>query len=456
MSTDRDDSGSRSELEVPVLIGRKRDGGELSADELRSLMTAYLDGEVDDAQISALLMAGVIRGFTDAEAVALTDVLVASGETVDLSALSGPTVDKHSTGGVGDGTTLVVGPLLAAAGCQVAKLSGRGLGHTGGTLDKLESIPGMRVDLSAEELRSQVERVGLAVAAATQDLVPADKRLYALRDVTGTVASPALIASSVMSKKLAGGAQHVLLDVKAGNGAFMPDAESATALAELCVGIGTARGRHTGAMVTDMSQPLADAIGNALEVGVAVETLRGERGGRFRELCIELAAAALALTGVDATDARTRVTQDLDGGAGLESFREFVQAQGGDPDVADRPWEVLPVAPVVVEWVPPAGTVGTFACQRLGELAALLGAGRRRAGDELDLAVGLEVLVRTGDQVDGERPAVRIHARTEDAAARVRAQLTDVIEVGDAPRTSPPLVHARVGLEAPTSPGGEA
>ena len=439
-------SGADHAFEVPVLIARKRDGGELTEGELRALMTGYLAGEVDEAQIAALLMAGVIRGFTDAEAVALTDVLVASGDTVDLSGLAGPTVDKHSTGGVGDTTTLVVGPLLAAAGCQVAKLSGRGLGHTGGTLDKLEAIPGLRVDLSAEELRDQVERIGLAVAAATQDLVPADKRLYALRDVTATVASPALIASSVMSKKLAGGADHVLLDVKSGDGAFMEDPAAARALAELCVSIGRARGRATGAIVSDMSQPLGDGVGNALEIAVAVETLRGQRGGRFRELCLELAAATLELTGRDPDDARRTVTGLLDDGEALASFRAFVVAQGGDPAVADDPWGVLPAAPHVVAWRPGAGTVARFGCRRLGELAATLGAGRQRQDDVLDLAVGLEVLVRSGDRIEHDQPVVRVHARTEADADRVLAQLPGAIEVGEAAFSAPPLVHARIGL----------
>ncbi len=443
----RDDRDTRP-LEVGVLIARKRDGGELEPDELRRLLTAYLAGDVDDAQIAALLMAGVIRGFTDAEAVALTDVLVASGDTIDLSDLVGPTIDKHSTGGVGDGTTLVVAPLLAAAGCQVAKLSGRGLGHTGGTLDKLEAIPGMRVDLDPAALRAQVERIGIAVAAATQDLVPADKRLYALRDVTGTVASSALIASSVMSKKLAGGAGHVLLDVKTGDGAFMKDATAARELAALCVRIGEARGRRTGALVTDMSQPLGDGVGNALEVGVAVETLRGTRGGRFRALCIELAASALSLTGVAPDEADRRITELLDQGHGLERFRDFVRAQGGDPAVADDPWAVLPQAPVVLDYAPGAGHVGAFACQRVGELAGRLGAGRQRAGDELDLAVGLEVLVRTGDELADGQPWVRVHARREQDAHAVLAELDGVIERSADAVAAPPLVAARLGLDA--------
>jgi pyrimidine-nucleoside phosphorylase len=435
-----------TDLEVPVLIARKRDGGELSAAEISALIRAYMAGEVDDAQMAALLMAGVIRGFTTDEAVALTEALVASGDTVDLSELRGPTVDKHSTGGVGDTTTLVVAPLLAAAGCQVAKLSGRGLGHTGGTLDKLEAIPGLRVDLEPHEVRAQVERIGLAVAAATQDLVPADKRLYALRDVTGTVPSPALIASSVMSKKLAGGAAHVLLDVKTGDGAFMEDEEAARDLAELCVRIGEAHGRRTGALVTDMSQPLGDGVGNAVEVAVAIETLRGERHGRFRALCIELAAATLALTGQEAGNERSRITQLLDDGSAKESFREFVAAQGGDPAVVDHPWQILPAAPVVREWRPGAGVVEGFACRRLGELAGLLGAGRHRQGDPVDPAVGLEVLVRTGEVVGAEEPAVRIHARSDADVERVLRELPDVVRVGPHEVAPVPLVRARVGV----------
>jgi pyrimidine-nucleoside phosphorylase len=441
------ESDMSTSVEIPVLIGRKRDGGTLTAGEITALIDAYVHDGVDDAQMAALLMAGVIRGFSRDEAIALTEALVASGDTVDLSSLRGPTVDKHSTGGVGDTTTLVVAPLLAAAGCQVAKLSGRGLGHTGGTLDKLEAIPGFTVDLTPAQVRDQVERIGLAVAAATQDLVPADKRLYALRDVTGTVSSPALIASSVMSKKLAGGAAHVLLDVKTGDGAFMQREEDAIGLAELCVSIGEAHGRRTGALVTDMSQPLGDGVGNAIEVAVAIETLAGERHGRFRELCLDLAAAALELTGVDARAAREQVAQLLDEGAAKERFREFVVAQDGDGSVVDAPWEVLPAAPIVREWAPGAGWVAGFACRRVGELAGRLGAGRQRQGDPVDPAVGLEVLVRTGDELDGTRTAVRVHARTEADADAVLAELPDVVLVTQDEASSVPLVHARIGLE---------
>ncbi|MEX0952254.1 MAG: thymidine phosphorylase [Nitriliruptoraceae bacterium] len=434
-------------LEMPTLIARKRDGGELSPDEVRAIIEAYVGGDVDDAQMAALLMAGVIRGFTTTEAVALTDAFVRSGDTVDLSALRGPTVDKHSTGGVGDVTTLVVAPLLAAAGCQVAKLSGRGLGHTGGTLDKLESIPGFTVDLSPDQLARQVEDIGLAVAAATQDLVPADRRLYALRDVTGTVPSDALIAASVMSKKIAGGAGHVLLDVKAGSGAFMERPDDARRLAQLCVDIGEAHGRRTGALVTDMSQPLGDAVGNALEVVVAVETLQGRRGGRLRDLCVELAAATLSLTGVGLDEARDRVVGHLDDGTGLERFAAFVAAQHGDPRVAEDPASVLPVAPVVQEWTGRDGTIAAFACRRLGELAGLLGAGRQRRSDPVDPAVGLEVFGRIGDQVDGVAPVVRIHARSEPDARRVAEELDQVVVISDDPVAAPALIVDRVGLE---------
>ncbi|MEX1177799.1 MAG: thymidine phosphorylase [Nitriliruptor sp.] len=434
-------------LEVPVLIARKRDGGELTADELTSFMGAYLDGEVEEAQVAALLMAGVIRGFTQAEAVALTEVLVRSGDTVDLSALVGPTVDKHSTGGVGDTTTLIVAPLLAAAGAQLAKLSGRGLGHTGGTLDKLEAIPGFRVDLSADEVAAQVERIGLAVAAATADLVPLDKKLYALRDVTATVASEALIASSVMSKKLAGGAGHVLLDVKVGDGAFLADLDAATALAELCVRIGEAHGRRTGALVTDMSQPLGAGVGNAIEIAVAIEVLRGERpDDRLTHASLELAAAALELTGVAADEARERVETLLADGSALERFRSFVAAQGGDATVVDDPRGVLPAAPVTAAWVPAAGTVHGFSCRRLGELAGRLGAGRQRQDDQLDLAVGLEVHVSTGDRLDGATPAVTIHARTDADAQALLTELPGVVHVEDGDAAAVELVQARVGL----------
>lgn len=435
-------------LPTPELIAAKRDGRELGGDDIRALVAGYLAGDVGDEQMAALLMAGVIRGFTDAEAVALTDAFVASGDRIDLSALRGPTVDKHSTGGVGDTTTLVVAPLLAAAGLQVAKLSGRGLGHTGGTLDKLEAIPGFRVDLSSAAFTDQVNRVGLAVASATADLVPADKRIYALRDVTATVASPALIAASVMSKKIAGGASTIVLDVKTGNGAFMQDVDAARDLAALCVRIGTAHGRTTAALVTDMSQPLGDAVGNGLEVAAAVDVLRGAGSPRLRDLSLELAAAAIELAGAGVEDPHAHATALLDGGAALDRFRRFVAAQGGDPKVADDPRAVLPHAPVERTWRPAPGTVTAIRCRELGELASRLGAGRQRAGDAVDPAVGLEVAVRVGDRVDAGTDAVEVHARTTADADAAVAALDRLIVTGDGVESRPPLVWDRVGLAA--------
>lgn len=441
---------------VPELIARKRDGGELTGHEIGGLLERYLRGHMDDAQMAALLMAGVIRGFTTEEAVALTEAFIASGETVDLAGLCGPTVDKHSTGGVGDTTTFIVAPLLAAAGCQVAKLSGRGLGHTGGTIDKLEAVPGVRTDLTIEQVRVQVERVGLAVAAATADLVPADKRLYALRDVTATVPSPALIASSVMSKKIAGGASTIMLDVKAGDGAFSPEVADAVALAELCVGIGTAHGRRTAALVTDMSQPLGDAIGNALEVIAAIEVLQGGGSERLRAVSVALAAGTLELLGRPADEAHEHIVDLLASGRALERLGDLIVAQGGDRGVLDAPRDVLPSAHVVHDWSPASGTVAAIACRRLGEIAGGLGAGRQRAGDRVDPAVGLEVAVRLGDVIGADgccagRPAVRIHAADEDAAARAVGALERAIRTGPEPVAAVPLIHHRVGF-----PSGDA
>ena len=433
-------------LPPAVLIARKRDGGELTTDELRGLVEGFLAGEMDDAQMAAFLMAGVIRGFSSAEAVALTEVIAASGARLELEQGVAPTVDKHSTGGVGDTTTLVVGPLLAAAGCRVVKLAGRGLGHTGGTIDKLDAIPGMRTDLGVDELRDQAENVGIVVAAASDELAPADKRLYALRDATATVTSPALIASSIMSKKLAAGAEHVLLDVKVGDGAFFPDLATALELATLCVGIGVSQGRRTAALVTDMSQPLSDAIGNGLEVAVAVETLQG-RQGRLRELSLALAAATLELTGEAPERAEQRVRELLDEGAALEAFGRLVAAQGGDVRVVEDPRGVLAAAPWIVEWRPEPGTVTRIACRRLGELAGELGAGRRRQGDVVDPAVGIELLVRVGDVVDGETLGARVHARNRRSAEAVLAELPEVVTIGAAPAPRPPLVLERVGFD---------
>jgi pyrimidine-nucleoside phosphorylase len=425
------------------LIACKRDGGELPAAELRAFVLGYARGELPDYQMAAFLMAGYLRGFSRAETEALTDAMIASGRRLDLSQLHGPTVDKHSTGGVADGTTLVVGPLAAALGMKMLKLSGRGLGHTGGTLDKLESIPGFKVERGAEELLGQVERIGLAVAAQSADLVPADRAIYALRDVTATVASTALIASSVMSKKLAAGASCILLDVKAGSGAFMKDTASAIELARVCVDLGVAAGRRTAAVVSDMSQPLGDLVGNAVEVREAVEILKGERRGRILDLCLRLTAQLAVLAGVapDPEAGRERARLALERGDGLERFRELVAAQGGDPRVVDD-LSLLPRAPVEREVTAPAdGWLAAVDAEAVGKVAAALGAGRQRKEDPVDPAVAVELPVKIGDRVAAGQPIGRILARTDAAADDAAARLLASLRWSERPVPAPPLVH---------------
>ncbi len=437
-----------TQLRAVDLIGRKRDRGELSAGELAFVVTGYLDGDVSEGQMAALLMAGVLNGFTEAEALALTRVLLDSGETLDLSGLPGPTLDKHSTGGVGDGTTLLVAPLVAAAGAQLVKLSGRGLGHTGGTLDKLESIPGFRTGLAPDELLRIGREVGCVVAAQSERLVPADRALYALRDVTGTVASPALIASSVMSKKLAAGAQHIVLDVKAGSGAFLATVAEASVLAGLCVRIATAAGRRAVALVTAMDEPLGRGIGNALEVAEAITLLAAppHASGRSRlaDVALDLATHVLALAEGDTDGSRVAgvragLEEHWASGRALERLRAMVAAQGGDPAVCDDPAGVLPSAPVQLEAPSPAdGVVTALPARPVGELAAMLGAGRARKSDDVDPAVGLELAVEVGDTVARGQRLATIHARTRDAAEDAARRLAELVTLGDAGGEQPP------------------
>ena len=429
------------------LIAAKRDGRELPAEDLHDFVQAYAREEVPDYQMSAFLMAGYLNGFSRDEAVALTHAMVESGERLDLSRLSGPTVDKHSTGGVGDGTTLVVAPLAAELGMQVVKLSGHGLGHTGGTLDKLDAIPGMRTELSGDELISQVEKIGLAVCAQTADLVPADKAMYGLRDVTATVDNIALIASSVMSKKLAGGANAILLDVKTGSGAFMEDLEGARELAELCVALGEEGGRATGALITDMGQPLADAVGNAIEVSEAIEVLRGERTGRFTDLCVTLAGHMAALAGLaeEGEKGAEMASEALSSGDALERFQRFVEAQGGDPRIVEDQ-SLLPQAPVQHEVK--AGRYGWLEAvdaEEIGHAAARVGAGRLRKGDEIDLAVGLHFLAEIGDEADPETVVAVVLANDQDAAREAGADIRAALRWSEEPVERSPVVHEVVG-----------
>jgi pyrimidine-nucleoside phosphorylase len=429
------------------VIAAKRDGREVPAEALHDFVLAYARDEIADYQMSAFLMAGYIKGFSRAEALGLTGAMVDSGDRLDLSRLSGPTVDKHSTGGVGDGTTLVVAPLAAELGMQVVKLSGRGLGHTGGTLDKLDAIPGMRTELDSVELVEQVERIGLVVCAQTADLVPADKAMYALRDVTATVDDVALLASSVMSKKLAVGAEAILLDVKTGSGAFMKEHHHALELAELCVELGTNSGRATGALITDMSQPLAQSVGNASEVRQAIEVLRGEREGRFTDLCVALTGHMAALTGQADDGARgsERAREALASGAALERFRLFVAAQGGDPRIVEDV-TLLPAAPACEEvragrdgWLEAVDT------EAIGQAAAGVGAGRQRKGDDIDLAAAIDFLAAIGDEVEAETVIARVWANDQGAAEAAGRELLGALTWSEEPVKPPPLIHAVLG-----------
>jgi pyrimidine-nucleoside phosphorylase len=425
------------------VVAAKRDGHALAAADVEAFVEGYTEGAISDALASSFLMACLLRGLDGAETLALTRALIASGETVRFDGIDRPTVDKHSTGGVADGVTLVFAPLAAALGMAVAKLSGRGLGHTGGTLDKLESIPGLRTDLSPDAIARQAAEVGCAVAAQSPSLVPADGKLYALRDATATVPSIPLIAASVMSKKLAVETDLILLDVKAGAGAFMKSVDDARALAEACAGLARGWDRRAAVAVTDMGQPLGDAVGNALDVVEAVEVLRGEHRGRLRELAIAFAArGAVDAMGLAPDDAEARAAQVLDDGSALERFRAMVEAQGGDPRVVDRPRELLPAAPVVVPIeADRAGTIASMATEAIGHASGALGAGRARKGDPIDPAVGIVVRCKIGDVLAVGEQIGEVHARDAEAAARAAGEVLDALSLRDGAVEPPPLVH---------------
>jgi len=418
------------------LIQRKRDGAELSADELAELVLAYVRDEVPDYQMAAFCMAVYFRGLTPAETHALTEAMVRSGETIDLSPLGRKVVDKHSTGGVGDKTSIVLGPIVAACGVPFAKMSGRGLGHTGGTLDKLESIPGFRIELDGGEFLAQVRELGLAIVGQTADLVPADKRLYALRDVTATVDIIPLIASSIMSKKIAGGADAIVLDVKVGDGAFMKTLDSARELAGAMVELGRRAGREVVCELTDMDQPLGRAVGNALEIRECVATLRGEGPGDLVELALGASGHLLALSdlGIDADQGRARAEEALANGSALELYERWVRAQGGDSSL-----EALPSAPIVeLVPAPEAGFVQAIAATDVGLAALHLGAGRVTKDDAIDHAVGVVCLAKRGDRVEPGQPLAEVHARDEDSARRGVAEVRACYLVGpDAPEQRP-------------------
>jgi pyrimidine-nucleoside phosphorylase len=421
------------------LIRRKRDGERLAADELAELVLAYSRGEVPDYQMAAFCMAVFFRGLDAAETFALTDAMIRSGETIDLGAAIGrKVVDKHSTGGVGDKTSLAVGPIVAACGVPFGKMSGRGLGHTGGTLDKLESIPGFRVELTTEEFLQQVRDVGLAIIGQSANLVPADKLLYGLRDVTATVDNVSLIAASIMSKKIAAGADAIVLDVKVGDGAFMKTLADARELAQMMLELGKHAGREVACVLTDMDQPLGYAVGNALEISETIATLRGEGPADFTELVLDACAHLLAFSDLDLDEeaGRERAAAAVQDGSALGMYERWIAAQGGDPRE-----EALPCAPIVREVpAPAAGVVRSIGAVAIGMAALSLGAGRQTKEEGIDHSVGIRCLKKRGDGVEQGETLAEIHARDDGSAARALDEVLAAYQLGDDAPPARPIV----------------
>jgi pyrimidine-nucleoside phosphorylase len=419
-------------IRAAELIQRKRDGEELPDAELSELILGYARGEVPDYQLAAFCMAVYFRGLSERETFALTEAMIASGETIDLGARLGrKVVDKHSTGGVGDKTSLAVAPIVAACGVPLGKMSGRGLGHTGGTLDKLESIPGFRTELTLDEFVAQVRDVGVAIIGQTGDLVPADKLLYALRDVTATVDQRSLIAASIMSKKLAGGAQAMVLDVKVGTGAFMKTLESARELAETMISLGRQAAREVVCLLTDMDQPLGAAVGNALEVREALDTVRGQGPPDFTELVLDACGKLLALSdlGIDESEGRRRAEAAVADGTAASVWRRWIEAQGGTSDES-----ALPVAPVIRPVASTrAGYVRELSAIAIGNAAVHLGAGRRTKDDQVDHAVGIVCSAKRGARVDAGDELAVVHARTQQQADEAAREVLAAYRLADEP-----------------------
>ncbi len=430
------------------VIRKKRDALELSRSEIEALVNAYTRGDIPDYQVSAWLMAVVLRGMTRAETAALTDAMLRSGEVLDLSALPARKVDKHSTGGVGDKTSLVLAPLVAAAGIAVPMISGRGLGHTGGTLDKLEAIPGFNVNLSVVEFRRVLETCGCAMIGQTAEITPADRKLYALRDVTGTVESPYLICASIMSKKLAEGIDALVLDVKTGSGAFMKKEQDAVFLAELMVETGERMGKQVVALITDMDQPLGNMIGSALEVVEVVDILRGGDPQDLRELCLELAAWMLQLGGAAETvsEGKQQSARLIRSGAALEKFRQMIELQGGDPHVIDDASH-LPQAQHTMKVISArAGYVAAMQCEQIGTACVILGGGRECKEDAVDPSVGIVLHKKVGDRVVIGEPLATIYYNAEAKAQRARQLIEASCQIADAPPSvKRPLIHQVIG-----------
>ncbi len=425
------------------VIARKRDGHVLSAEEIDFFVQGFSKGTIPDYQVAAWLMAIVLQGMERRETIDLTKAMVRSGEQLDLRDVAPFVADKHSTGGVGDKTTLVVAPLVAAAGVYVGKMSGRGLGFTGGTLDKLESIPGFQAELSIDEFRSQLASIGLVVIGQSAELAPADGKLYALRDVTATVDSLPLIASSIMSKKIAAGANGIVLDVKVGHGAFMKTKADAESLASLMVEIGQELGRRVRAVISDMNQPLGLAVGNALELKEALDTLRGGGPADFWHHCLTIASQLLLLAGrAQSREGAVAQLEDLlDGGRALAKFREWIVAQGGDAAYVDDP-SLLPAAKHVVKvQAPRSGYVADLDAREVGLTSMLLGGGRAKKGDVIDHAVGVVLGAKIGDRVEAGEHLLTIHANDEARLAGARQRLLAAFEWSDEAVEPPPLIH---------------
>ena len=430
------------------IIQKKRDGGALAEDEIRFFVNGCSDGTVPDYQLSALLMAIFLRGMTPHETAVLTDAMARSGDMADLSPIPGVKVDKHSTGGVGDKTSLVIGPIVAACGVPVAKMSGRGLGHTGGTLDKLESIPGLSVEIGRERFIEIVRDVGLAIIGQSGNIAPADKKLYALRDVTATVDSVPLIASSIMSKKLASGADAILLDVKTGSGAFMKTLEGSMTLAKAMVEIGEHTGRRTVALITDMDRPLGAAIGNALEVTEAVATLHGHGPEDLTQVCLELAANMLFLAGKGEIAACRLLAQEaVASGRAFQKLCAMAQAQGGDISVLEDPSRFAQAASVHELCAEADGFVARMQTEEIGRASVLLGAGRERKEDAIDYAAGIVLCKKPGDAVRRGDVLARLHAGARADVPAAKAKLQSAVTISQEPPAPEQLVYARITKE---------
>ncbi|MCD6423064.1 MAG: pyrimidine-nucleoside phosphorylase [Elusimicrobia bacterium] len=432
---------------VYEVIKKKRDAFELSDDEIKFMIDGFVKEEIPDYQMAAFLMAVFFRGMSGREAMVLTECMVNSGDRVDLSAIKGFKVDKHSTGGVGDTTSLVLNPLVAACGGIVAKMTGRGLGHTGGTVDKLESIPGFKVELPKERFIENVNKIHLALISQTQDLAPADKKIYALRDATATVDSIPLIAGSIMSKKLAAGADGIVLDVKTGSGAFMEKYEDAIELAKTMVEIGELSGRKMVALITSMEEPLGYAIGNAIEVKEAIQTLKGEGPKDLEELCVNLGANMLLISGVVATvdEGKEKMRNAIKDGSGLNKLKQMVEAQDGNPEAIDKPNELLPKAKEEIPVLSPKdGFVEKINALEVGLAAKALGAGREKKEDVIDLGVGIYLKKKVGDPVKKDEPLAIFHSSDKKRHEEAKKRFLAAYKIGDKKVPSPKLIFAKV------------